>query len=384
MYGAQLAQFVKEEQDIDFTESIFRSDSTTVLYWLRKHEMRHRIFIANRSAKILDVSSAFDWRYIPSAANPADDGIRGYSVYQMTSESRWISGRSFLSKHRSDWPNQNILQSQYVKIVSFPSSVPVVETVGNLKRFSSWNRLIRVIAFCFFFADKCMKRSKDIQLGRYTKAYLHIIQTTQKQDFKAEFFALKKGDDIPSSSRLKPLSPFLDKNNQLRARGRLSESRLLMTSRYPLLLDGTNIATGLLIQHTHELNCHYGPEQTRNILMEYYWILRCPAVIKQTIRHCLPCRQMIEVTIPKMADLPQEKLPKNNKFVVENNWTWFIGPFPAKNNGKLFSRYVLLFTCLVVHLEVSNDLTTDSTINCNRRFVSRRGKPNKFISNCGN
>ena len=111
VYGAQLAQFVKEEQDIDLTQSIFWSDNTTVLYWLRTHEMRHRIFIANRSAKILDVSSAFDWRYIPSAANPADDGTRGYSVYQMTSESRWISGPSFLSKHRPDRPNQNNLQS---------------------------------------------------------------------------------------------------------------------------------------------------------------------------------------------------------------------------------------------------------------------------------
>ena len=109
VYGAQLAQFVKEEQDIDFAESIFWSDSTTVLYWLRTPEMRHRVFIANRLAKILDVSSAFDWRYIPSAAKPADDGARGYSVYQMTSESRWISGPSFLSKRRSDWPKQEIL-----------------------------------------------------------------------------------------------------------------------------------------------------------------------------------------------------------------------------------------------------------------------------------
>ena len=349
--------------------------------------MRQRIFIANRLAKILDVSSAFDWRYIPSAANPADDGTRGYSVYQMTSESRWISVPSFLSKHRSDWPKQEILESQYEKIVSFPSSVPVTETVVDLKRFSSWNKLIRVIAFCFFFANKCKKRSKNIQLGHYTKAYLHIIQTTRKQDFKTEFFALKKVDDIFSSSRLKLLSPFIDKNNQLRARGRFSKASFSMTSRYPLILDGNNTATRLLIQHTHELNCHCGPEQTRNILMEYYWILRCRTVVKQTIIHCLPCRRMIQdVSIPKMADLPQERLPKNNQFVFETTGLDFIGLFPVKNNGKLSSRYVLLFTCLVVravHLEVSNDLSTDSTINCIRRFVSRRGKPNKFISDGG-
>ena len=254
--------------------------------------MRHRIFNANCLAKILDVSSAFDsvhlMRYIPSAANPADYGTRGYSVYQRTSESRWISGSSFLSKHRSDWPKQEILQSQYVKIVPFPSSVLLTELVFDLKRFSSWNRLIRIIAFCFFFfADKCKKRSKDIHLDHYTKAYLHIIQTTQKQNFQAEIFALKKADDIPSSSRLKLLSPFNDKNNQLRARGRLSKASHLMTSRCSLILDGNNIATRLLIQQTQELNFHCGLEQTWNILMEYYWILLCRAVVKQTIRHCL-------------------------------------------------------------------------------------------------
>ena len=124
----------------------------------------------------------------------------------MRSESRWISGPSFLSNRRSDWPKQKVQQSQYLKIVSLSSSVPVTETVVNMKIFSSWNRLIRVIAFCFFFADKCKKRSKDIQLGHYTKAYLHIIQTTQKHDFKAEFFALKNGDDIFSSSRLNCIS----------------------------------------------------------------------------------------------------------------------------------------------------------------------------------
>ena len=49
--------------------------------------MRHRIFVANRLAKILDVSSAFNWKYVPFAANPADDGTQRYSVEQMPSKS---------------------------------------------------------------------------------------------------------------------------------------------------------------------------------------------------------------------------------------------------------------------------------------------------------
>ena len=52
----------------------------------------------------------------------------------------------------------------------------------------------------------------------------------------------------------------------------------------------------------------------------------------------------------------------------------------------MFNRYVLLFTCLIiraVHLEAPNGRSTDSTIKCIRRFVSRRGKPNKYFSDCG-
>ena len=120
--------------------------------------------------------------------------------------------------------------------------------------------------------------------------------------------------------------------------------------------------------------------------MEYYWILRCRAVVKQTTRHCLPSRRMLQdVSTPQMADLPAERLLKKDQFVFETTGLDFIGPFHVKNNGRLSSRYILLFTCLVraVYLEFSNDLTTDSTINCITRFISRRGKPNIFVSDYG-
>ena len=98
VYGAQLAEFVKDEMDIEVQTEIFWSDSTTVLYWLRTPEIRHRIFIANRLAKVLDVSSDQDLFYNSSTRNPADDGTRSYNVHQMKVNSRWLLGPSFCVK----------------------------------------------------------------------------------------------------------------------------------------------------------------------------------------------------------------------------------------------------------------------------------------------
>ena len=76
-------------------------------------------------------------------------------------------------------------------------------------------------------------------------------------------------------------------------------------------------------------------------LMEFYWILRCRTVVKQTISHCLPCRRMLQdVSNPQMADLPAERLPKKNQFVFETTGLDFFGPFSVKNHGRLSSRYV--------------------------------------------
>ena len=117
VYGAQLAQFVRDEMDIEIHKQVFWSDSTTVLYWLRTPEIRHRIFTANRLAKNLDVSSAQDWFYISSTRNPADDGTRGYNVRQMNVNARWLLGSSFFSQNKNTWPKQDLLSAQHVKII---------------------------------------------------------------------------------------------------------------------------------------------------------------------------------------------------------------------------------------------------------------------------
>ena len=72
--------------------------------------MRHRIFVANRIAKILDVSPSLSWRYIASSDNPADDGSRGYEVQQMNAASLRLSGPSYLCSEEKVWPCQDLVK----------------------------------------------------------------------------------------------------------------------------------------------------------------------------------------------------------------------------------------------------------------------------------
>ena len=83
-----------------------------------------------------------------------------------------------------------------------------------------------------------------------------------------------------------------------------------------------------------------------------------------------------------MSDLPSERLPLQNHFAFAITGLDFIGPFPIKQCGKIATRYILLFSCLVVRavlLEVSESLSTDSTMSCIRRFISRRENQKNFI-----
>ena len=346
--------------------------------------MRHRIFVANRLAKVLDVSSSLNWRYIASSDNPADDGSRGYEVRQMNATSRWLSGPSFLRSEEKEWPCQDLLKHHPFGFSIQPLEAPKRSTEGCVKditRFSNWNRLIWVTAYCFFFRDLCKERRKHLVLSLIV-AYRYLIQLSQIENFADEISALRKGMENSVSSCLKDLCPYVDNNDQLRAKGRVVHGNGFRDCP-TLILDGLNPIVKLLMKNFHITNTHSGVEQTRCLFMQYYWILKSRAVVRLTVRQCILCRRMIqEIQQPQMSDLPCERLPSEHHFVFATTGLDFIGPFPVSQCGRHTTHYVLLFTCLVVravHLEIAENLSTDSTMNCIRRFISRWGKPKKIF-----
>ena len=71
--AVQLDKSVREELDIPITQSIYWSDSTCVLRYIRNQSKRFHTFVANRLSVIHENSAPHQWRYIGSELNPADE-----------------------------------------------------------------------------------------------------------------------------------------------------------------------------------------------------------------------------------------------------------------------------------------------------------------------
>ena len=138
------------------------TDSTTVLSWLVSTE-KQPVFVANRVAEILEVTTIDTWFHVGTADNPADAGTRGLSAASLT-ESIWVRGPDFLRSN--GWPFRPSPESQKIRLkaptfdpdninalsLKAVSSVqlPVIEWAN----YSSYSKLKRVVAYALRLLPK--------------------------------------------------------------------------------------------------------------------------------------------------------------------------------------------------------------------------------------
>ena len=103
--SAKLHKFLKEQLDLPIHRSVFWTDSTIVLQYLRNEAKRFQIFVANRLAIIHDVSSSRQWRHVDSQSNPADLASRGLLSIDSEKLRLWLEGPDFLKEEECKWPS---------------------------------------------------------------------------------------------------------------------------------------------------------------------------------------------------------------------------------------------------------------------------------------
>ena len=85
--ATKLDRICRQELSIPIDQSKFWTDSTCMLRYIENQDKRFQTFVANQIAAIHSVSSPFQWNYVNTELNPADDASRGVSSDSLN---RWI------------------------------------------------------------------------------------------------------------------------------------------------------------------------------------------------------------------------------------------------------------------------------------------------------
>ena len=181
---------------------------------------------------------------------------------------------------------------------------------------------------------------------------------------------------IQSSSKISNLDQLIDENEVLRVGGRIKRSNLNTEYVHLILLSGEGIVTNLIVKWYHQSVGHDGRGYTLNKSgSSGYWIVKANSVVRSFIARCVRCQYLRGVVgEQKVADLPADKTSAEPplKYVGLD----VFGPLTVKNYRKEMKRYGIIFTSLssrAVHLEVVQNMETDSFIQALRKFIARRG-----------
>ncbi len=237
---------LRRELQLELKPSVYWTDSTAVLKYLRNESTRFRTFVANRVTTILKGSSIGQWNHVDTASNPADCASRGQKVYTFLQNEKWISGPEFLYQFPEEWPKNKdqmmisaddpeIKRSVLVNSIQTQHSNNSVRQLMN--NFSSWIKLS--IAWILKFKSMLLelvqkrkiftaetpanstrvdKRMTDIKakwkgihisVDDLKEAELEIVKFCQGEKFAEEISALQSGQAIKRGSSIYRLNPQL-------------------------------------------------------------------------------------------------------------------------------------------------------------------------------
>lgn len=403
-------------------DSIFWSDSTSVLRYIENQDKRFNTFVANRIGTIRDNSSPSQWRHVDGKLNPADDASRGLSADDFLSCARWIKGPEFLWRPSEVWPkrpdglgevlsNDPEVKKEVITCISVKDEgVRIVDSI--IEHFSSWARLKKFFAWMLRFRQNLLvayrKRSngnsandhrqstiKPITVTELKIAERELLKHVQETNFPEELASCRgaivpaskstRGARVKKTSSIFTLDPVLI-DGLLRVGGRLRRASIPEDAKHQVIIPKAHHVTDLIVRHYHEVSGHSGREYVLSLLRGSFWIIHANTAVRRILSRCVDCRRRQgSPGEQKMADLPVDRVTADQP-PFTNVGVDFFGPFFVKRGRAEVKRYGCIFTCLstrAVHIEVAHSLDTSSFVYALRRFIARRGNPNQMRSDNG-
>ncbi|XP_051160117.1 uncharacterized protein LOC127280858 [Leptopilina boulardi] len=400
---ARLADSVIKSFTREVESVTYWSDSTTVLTWLKREE-NWGVFVHNRVQEIKSLSELRNWKYVPGNSNPADLPSRGCNPSQLLT-SKWWLGPEWLREPERYWPsadeiiNEKEVKSEIKKTVTVHMLTHESSSIKINNIFSSYNKIIRFIAWVRRFLssrrsilENKKKEQESISRIRNTKRDIYL-----SKDDRKKLYLSTNELRIAENNLLKHLQTLMFKDTN---KDKLSSFRtyvnddglyVLKTKIFnrkdsalflsPVLLDKHEIVD-LLVRETHERYGHSGTQIIMNVLREKFWIISLRRIIRSVIAKCVICQKQKA----KRMECESPPLPENrvrDAAIFEVTGVDFAGPIFSKGGGKC---WICVFTCAVyraVHFELTSSLSAEGFVECLRRFIARRGRPQYVYSDNG-
>ena len=391
---AQLTETVKNalQSRIQINSTYLWSDNITALYWI-KREREWSQFVQNRVNEILRLSTREQWDHCPGIENPADLGSGGVPATTLKSSGLWWQGPEWLIKPPEEWPSIQIAppvegEAEVKKscrmntLLVVGNSQESLSSIIDVNAYSSCEKLFRVTAYMYRFVRNLKRKvetARDLVVGRLTAMEVERAENAWVKEVQSSLVRLKNFEQ-----RERDFGLYLDEHGVIRCRGRIPDTILQHQARHPALLPRDHHLTSLFIEQSHKRVHHGGVRETLAELRTKFWVIKGRQAVKLTIKKCVVCNRYegTPYPAPTTAELPNfrtQEAPPYAKVGID-----FAGPLYVKKDGAEMEKvYVAPFSCAVtraIHLDLTEDLGTETFLRCLRRFIARRGVPELIVS----
>ncbi|GFX13607.1 integrase catalytic domain-containing protein [Trichonephila clavipes] len=230
--------------------------------WLNTPANRLKTFVANRVAKVQELTEGFQWNHVPSVLNPADLVSRGLRPFDLPNFRLWWRGPQCLEKgklSREETSLSPVKECEYSKELKTGSSSDIITSsvcvstncVSSilstlLRKSNSYMKIVRVLRFSNNVNKRKLTLSGPLSATDIDQAETKLIRMVQEQVFLAEIKSLQSKGVVSPNSKLRNLNHFIDCDGLLRVGGRLSNSDLPYVNKHPAILPGSHSSTVLV------------------------------------------------------------------------------------------------------------------------------------------
>jgi len=134
-------------------------------------------FVANRVARIDQLTNRGQLFHVKSEDNPADLASRGVSVHELKNSNIWWHGPEWLLHNQEQWPlNSSAQLETELEQHQIRCNVAIAPPKTDIwERFSAFKRALGVLAYVFRFARMCRRQNVNV------KAELTAIELSDVQ-----------------------------------------------------------------------------------------------------------------------------------------------------------------------------------------------------------